>query len=362
MRNLSSLNMIYEDAEETMSKQNDLFSLTNRVPFRNVEIYPPNEYYGADLIYKSFLNINSHKTLYFAIPHGLEFFNGGIRSLFAKKELLALGVYFNDSTLDNAKTNRFRGVLKKSVHPLLILESLLQARSISVPQSENPEMLIFPAHTTPESDFTNPNYDSEIISTLLLNGDSSEYTIIFPSFDIRLGRHINYQKSGFKVVSAGDIGDSKFICRLMNLINLHAKVGVFDLGSHIAYAAAFKDRIYFLGNKSLALPPQRYLDSKSDFYSDSIHPCFSPLISAIESGASGCMPLARALLGDSGLSLVHNLETIQKRGKQIYFFGSVRHEGSKRKYEAPLFFINTVRNIIKLLESLIGYVQRCLFN
>ncbi len=118
-----------------------------------------------------------------------------------------------------------------SASPFLYLVELLKGQ----PQPPRQGTIFFIPHS---SISVLAELDLELLAEKLLNL-SDEYkpiTICVYWKDFHLGRHIPFQKRGFRIVSAGHAFDPDFLFRYYHLCSIHRYSASINLGSHIFYS------------------------------------------------------------------------------------------------------------------------------
>lgn len=106
-------------------------------------------------------------------------------------------------------------------------------------------LLVFPSHSTSEitSDYDKKNLIKEILSIKLRYGFKKIIICLFYK-DIQRKEHMEYEKNGFLVVTAGHRFDYNFLSRLKSIIKISDMTMSNNIGSHIGYCLALKKAHY----------------------------------------------------------------------------------------------------------------------
>ncbi len=333
-----------ESKRQTWELQKDLVTLAKSGRMRKVEVFYPNEYYGLDLIVKNFLNLNPKESLKFAIPHGVELNDSGLRNVFGFNTNVSTLTYNNDIGLSNMLVHKVPGWKIKTEHPFLILKQILFERGLLDNNPTFGGVLFFPPHLAPSQNFIDDQFDAKIIQNLIENRfNRTTITVSLPSADILRGRYLLYEKYGFKVVSAGSIFDARFLNRFINLVMGYDQILTSAVGSHMVFARALKKEIRFhqIGPD---LSPQTF--DKNGIVPKVVFDSYvEKFISKLEDPDSYYQALN--LLGSTGeLSSQELWKSIYTKSKFNDYFGFFEPCPERKKMRIPRAYSRLARKII----------------
>jgi hypothetical protein len=105
-------------------------------------------------------------------------------------------------------------------------------------------LLVFPTHASPEVSikYNHEEFIDEVKEI------AQDYDTVFISLfwlDILKNMHLQYEKLGFTVVSAGTRNDPRFLRRLKDLIDISAMTMSNDIGTHIGYCISLNKPHYY---------------------------------------------------------------------------------------------------------------------
>lgn len=279
MRFRRNMENFFESVEESWKIQSgNLPALSRDVRPRGVERFYPNEYYGIDLIIKYLLDIDVNDSLPFGLPHAVCFGYQEGWYVYGKREKVKTLIYNNDLDLRVMRARQCRGWIARLESPFsILLKILLESKMIVNFSSPNKSRLLyFPVHSNKEWKLSSDNHDSHIIELLL--GKSNDYEkidVMLPIDSIIAGRAVPFQQAGFKVVSAGSIWDTKFLCRWINLVSNYGTISTSHLGSHLFYGLLMNREVIWLSSNKLVLP--RKIDKHGN-----LRPVMEPFPEAVE--------------------------------------------------------------------------------
>lgn len=279
MRFRNNLATFTESVEESWNFQetNLRLTLSNFGP-RNVERFYPNEYYGIDLVIKHLLGIEANTSLSFGLPHAVCFGYQQGWYVYGKREKVKTLIHNNDLDLRVMRARECRGWVARLESTFsIMLKILLDSKMIvSLSSPNKSRLLYFPVHSNKEWKLNNDNHDSHIIELLL--GKSNDYEkidVMLPIDSIIAGRGVPFQQAGFKVISAGSIWDTKFLCRWINLVSNYGTISTSHLGSHLFYGLLMKREVIWLSSEKLVLP--RKIDNHGN-----LRPVMEPFPETVE--------------------------------------------------------------------------------
>ncbi len=215
--------------EQTLEAQRDLAELCRDRQLTTNEIFEPNCYYGSDFILKKYTGMPSKQPLKIVLPHGIEL-SGSYLSQAEKNALLPVIHYYSPHRKFVAE-NKMRFVAMAGAAPFVYLQALLEGH----PKPQRKGTIFFPLHSTHH---VTSKMDFIAIANHLLQWDD-EYkpiTICIYWRDYNLGHHKEFQKKGFRIVSAGHMYDPHFLFRIHHLCSMHKYAASNEVGSHLFYS------------------------------------------------------------------------------------------------------------------------------
>jgi len=221
---------IDEDLQE-LCKERELFT---------TEPFPHNAFYGISRILKDYAQIDHKYSLKAVIPHGVIFNFTSYTNFEIYNNLPFIFCYPNyRKNIYRKKTNKF---VISFASPYVYLNKMLEPLTRD---NERKGLLFFPAHSTHHLE---ADMDHEKIANKLSNLDSEYHPISICIYwkDFLNGKHIAYEKRGFKIVSAGHIYDENFLIRLYFLLSNHKYASSNDIGSSLFYSVKSGCSFFFL--------------------------------------------------------------------------------------------------------------------
>lgn len=222
--------MLYQD-----KLKHDLEMKTHKL--RGVEAFHPNEYYGLDLIVKNFLGLNTNSSLNFGLMHGVTYGYQHNGFLYKRRERIPVFTFTNEiegEILKNLQTSR---TIIQLPHLFTLLASILKSSRYLATDDIKKENVFFPPHSS-QNWKTEESLDSNLLQELFARQFLPHNTsVMLPLTSIKVGRHIEYEKAGYQVFSAGHPYDSSFLFRWINLVNLHKNFITCNLGGHVFFSA-----------------------------------------------------------------------------------------------------------------------------
>ncbi|MCZ2207370.1 hypothetical protein [Cylindrospermopsis raciborskii] len=229
--------------EQTLIEQKNLVQLCSDNPPKTLntcEIFPPNSYYGNDLIYKLYADLPLHYSLKAVLPHGsaLDIDISPKEPVWAyelENSLPEIWCYSNLTAQVYSealkKTNIYKEIVV-SASPFLYLLKLVKANSDSF---EKRGTIFFPSHSTHH---IIANTSFELLASKLdsLGEEYRPITVCIYWRDFNLGHHLPFEKRGFKIVSSGHMYDPEFLFRFYHLCSLHKYSCANDYGTAILYS------------------------------------------------------------------------------------------------------------------------------
>ena len=242
----------FETLEDSLFLQESLFNtLKGEFVLDTVEIFKPNAYYGLDRIVKEFLDIPTEAPLPFAVGHGVTF---GIQPgvyVYGRREPVPILTYCNDIDLDIISALKSNRTLIHVPHLFSLLVNLRLNRHDTLDKLVFRENLFFPPHSNVDWRLRDAT-DGSIIEMFGNMGlEPKNTSIMLPLTAILAGRHLQYQRVGFTILTAGHVYDPKFIFRWINLVGAHSRVVVCNLGSHLFFSLYLQRKVTWLGINNL---------------------------------------------------------------------------------------------------------------
>jgi len=330
-----------ETRVQTQDMQLDLNRLSRLQEMRGVEYFRPNEYYGLDLIFKYWLGIPAEQSLYFAVPHGVEIGDAKNLNLFTGREAVPILIYNHEIGRDIIIDNHIPGWKVQGEHGFLVLLHLLKMHDMSPANKiESREILFFPPHNSSEWKLKDSKFDENVSRALLEQyGSAKRVDISLPSASLRSRRAVIFQKHGFRVVSAGDIRDPKFLNRFVNLVSDYDHILTQTIGSHIFFASAMNKKVTWFGhdNHLEVLVPTK-IDSEGNLRQKTqIHPKIHAFIDLVKLGENTHLNALEILGQNFELNRERWLKH-QQFGRRMDKCGILIPRGEKWIPAVPTFF------------------------
>jgi hypothetical protein len=135
-------------------------------------------------------------------------------------------------------------------------------------------LLIFPSHSTKTID---ANYDERFLCDevdIISKGSYDTKLVCLYWKDIQLGKHLFYLNRGYKIVCAGYLTDSNFMCRLKSIIKISDGVIGNAIGSYLGYCIFLGKPVYLVKQnhkyKSLRIDSNNELNQRNNFEKESL--------------------------------------------------------------------------------------------
>lgn len=238
----------------------DYQELSKRLAFYPYHPIPENNLYGTVLVLSRF-----NKISYFTrIEHGLYF--GSMvpdRNMFnTTKQIITYSTYRKNHI--NNRTNIPVACVGPYIKYAKIL--MLDIDFYKLKQELGKVLLVFPAHSI---ETVTASYDeSEFIS--FIEGKKNEFDSILICLywkDIELGRFKEYEKLGYKIVTAGHSYDYYFLDRLKTIISLADMTISNKIGTHIGYCTALhKPHYVFKSNVEYSAAGENKEESEKELF------------------------------------------------------------------------------------------------
>jgi hypothetical protein len=153
---------------------------------------------------------------------------------------------YRKKVLENCKHECLKNVKIKSVGPYINFVSNFSSPETikEIKQKYGKVLLVFPTHASPEVSikYNHEEFIDEVKEI------AQDYDTVFISLfwlDILKNMHLQYEKLGFTVVSAGTRNDPRFLRRLKDLIDISAMTMSNDIGTHIGYCISLNKPHYY---------------------------------------------------------------------------------------------------------------------
>lgn len=225
-------NIVFENAQKSLF---DL-SIVNDIPssyLGAIEDYAPNDFYGHATIYKKYCGFPVVFPIRATIQHAAFFGNYmWNQDLIHFKKSICWGENYKNVLISHGK---------ESCHvvgaPFIYEDSFFDIHELDKLKSEfKKTLLVFPSHSTHyvDCDYDLIEFTNWIVSTRDSNGFDTVLVCMYWK-DILKGTHLEYIKSGFKVVTAGHIFDINFTARLKSIFILSDAFVSNKIGSYVGY-------------------------------------------------------------------------------------------------------------------------------
>lgn len=186
------------------------------------------------------------------IEHGLYFGEYVLLDDLKMKKPQVIYTYGNyrKNVLENCNHESLEGVRIEAIGPYINYVSNFNTSKVldKIKKKYGKILLVFPTHASPEVDLNyKENEFFEKISEI-----AKEYDKVFISLfwlDIIKGKHLQYEKLGYKVVTAGSRNDPRFLNRLRDLIEISTMTMSNDIGTHIGYCICLNKPHYYFHQK-----------------------------------------------------------------------------------------------------------------
>jgi hypothetical protein len=225
--------------EQLLSEAGDLDRLCRPRDLRTPEVFPPNAFYGTDLVLKLRAGLPPDQPLKAVAPHGIVFDRSYVWEM-ERRALLPAVLAYSDQRAQAYARATGKLVIRSAV-PFAYLP-MLAAEAASTRRSG---MLFFPSHSshraTAHADFAGM---AEALTRL--EAKYQPVTVCIYWRDHQLGHHRPFVERGLPVVSAGHIFDSMFLFRLFHLCRRHRYAAGNHVGSSLFYAALAGCRYFLL--------------------------------------------------------------------------------------------------------------------
>lgn len=333
---------IYEKQFDTWKEQDEIERLIRPVTPRAVELFHPNEYYGVDLIVKTYCSINTRESLKLLLPHGVELGSAGAWSTTSKREVIATHIYSNPETLKLLNSGDYQGVFIRAEHPFVLLIRLLQNIEHEADMVHDKRILFLPGKSSLGKLLTDGNYDQRAIENLRNLVRIKNVDVLLPSNSIRAGRNKDYNHHGLRIITCGDTYDPKFMIRFINIVSSYSRVITNSIGSHLFYAKALGINMELIEGQEL-MPPVRNLENQVRpqlQLFDSVQDFISNITS---STTANCR---KQFLGDLGNNQAAWNNIILEAKKQD-FFGFREKRGGRDQLSIPRVIYRPIRSLIK---------------
>lgn len=214
---------------ETLQLQTDIDALCQDRPLTTTEIFPPNAFYGNDLVLKRYAGLADDAPLYCVVPHGPFLDPAFVWGAEARSNLPVVLCY--PEYRASAYRAAMPGIVVPAAAPYVYCRRILD--DFEVPSRRG--TIFFAPHSTHHVVVNEKNHD---LARSLAEVDERFRPVRVCVYwrDVLLGRHLPFIKAGLSVVSAGHMYDPYFLFRLHHLCSLHQYSASSTIGSHVFYS------------------------------------------------------------------------------------------------------------------------------
>lgn len=210
--------------------QDHLSSLCEDRPLATSEIHIPNDYYGQATILKQYAGLPNSYPLKVVLEHGL-FFDDWMWDVDQHAQLPIFLSSSEHRSLIHRKTSS-KPSIPVGFGFLYAVELYQKKYGKSLSQTERRGTVVFPSHSTHyiKAVFDFEDYANKLKS---LPEEFQPITICIYWKDFLHGYHKFYQKSGFKVVTAGHMYDPLFLYRFFDICRQFKYSTSNNIGTHL---------------------------------------------------------------------------------------------------------------------------------
>lgn len=195
------------------------------------EIFEPNDYYGQASILKNYLGLPMSYSLKATFEHGVEFNDNFIWSAELEANLPTCIV------LDERRLNFYKEKSNKLVFPIGFgfIYAIDLFKKLYGPLYTNKNKMgtiVFPAHST---HYIRTSFDFKGYAEYLEKLDERFKPIVICIYwkDYLSGHHVEFQKKGFKIITAGHMFDNLFMLRMVNICSQFKYANSNQIGTHV---------------------------------------------------------------------------------------------------------------------------------
>lgn len=240
----------------------DYTHLSSNLPFVPIEQTKDSNYYGYLHIIKMYASTNITD---WSIEHGL-MFGDYIPYSYSCKTIRKI------ITFSEIRAKFLRNTLNKQVSPIgpyihyasPILDDITFK---SLKKQFGKTLLFFPSHSSVEEIASNNiKHEIDIISKIQKEGQFQTVLVCMYYLDIqKFDYNTNYERNGFKVVTAGHQLDLNFLRRLKSIIMLSDYTISSSVGTQVGYCIYLKKPHYIIGNHIKKDMPDDYKEILNSF-------------------------------------------------------------------------------------------------
>jgi hypothetical protein len=224
---------------QLLSEAADLDRLCRPRDLQTPEVFPPNAFYGTDLVIKLRAGLPPDRPLKAVVPHGIVFDNAYVWEK-ERRALLPAVLAYSDQRAQAYARATGKLVIRSAV-PFAYLPALAaDAESI-----ERSGTLFFPSHSSHRAT-AHADFAGMADALTRLEAKYQPVTVCIYWRDHQLGHHRPFAERGLPVVSAGHMFDSMFLFRLFHLCRRHRYAAGNQVGSSLLYAALAGCRFFLL--------------------------------------------------------------------------------------------------------------------
>lgn len=215
--------------ELLLSEAQDITRVCRPRELRTAEIFPPNAFYGNDLILKLHSGLPADQPLKVVVPHGIVYDPSYVWEI-ERRALLPVVLAYNDNRAqayaDSTRKLPIRTAVPYGYISRLVAEAATEERSGT---------LFFPSHSSHRAT-ADVNFAAMADALMQVEAKYQPVTVCIYWRDHELGHHQPFVERGFDVVSAGHIFDPEFLFRLFFLCQRHRYAAANHVGASLLYS------------------------------------------------------------------------------------------------------------------------------
>ncbi len=218
----------------------DLQKLSRDIPLYTTEYFNQNCFFGNHLAAKKALGVSLSSPVRGYVEHGIYF---GQDILLTDHEVNGFERYitFSDYRKECLMRAGVRPEKIQVIGPYIIhaTPSLMPNQVKKLQEEFGKVLLVIPSHSHElmHTDFHEDSFINEVLKIKESIGFTNIFVCMF-FVDIQKNRHVEYQKQGFTIVTAGHRHDSRFLGRLRSIIDISSSTMSNSLGTHVGYCVA----------------------------------------------------------------------------------------------------------------------------
>jgi len=232
--------------------QNDPAKICVDRPQRTSEIHTPNDFYGNASVLKRYAGFPGWYSLKAVLEHGVTVRD----NMWDVDRNAILPVNFANSETRAELQTEVSGKLSIPVgFAFLYAKQLLQQMHPQAPDRRG--TVVFPSHST---HFIKSKSDHSRMADFLRNLPEKYHPVSICTYwkNYLEGDHLEYQKQGFQILSAGHMFDADFQLRLYDICRRHKYAASNVFGSHLPISISSGCRYFFVKADSENDVPDEY--------------------------------------------------------------------------------------------------------